>query len=123
MKSKTFFLLGSLVLSQSVISPLYATAQSEEMSLLSVCRQRHHVHLNIKKEHYRDRSASPIATGYVEDNVLYLSFNYLPKKASLRVVDAETGATVFEGAVAGTSLSIPLDVDSERFEIYIEENN
>lgn len=118
MKLKTIFLLGSLVLSQSIISPLYASTQNEEMSLLSVCRERHHVDLKARYEHQRARSASPIATGYVEDDVLYLSFSFLPKNASLRVVDAETGVTVFEGIVSGTSCSIPLDRDSESFEIY-----
>lgn len=118
MKLQTTILLGSLIFSQSIIFPSSASVQTEGSCVLSVCRRRHNVDLNNKYQHRNKRSVLPVATGYVEDDVLYLSFSLPLSNTQIRVVDSETSKTVFEGIVSGTSCSIPLDRDSESFEIY-----
>lgn len=116
MKSKTIVLLGSLLLAQTTVIPF--SAHSNVMSSMEIQRRGHKAHVEKHYEHERYRSVLPVATGYVEDGVLYLSFSLPLSNTQIRVVDSETSKTVFEGIVSGTSCSIPLDRDSESFEIY-----
>lgn len=116
MKLKTIILLGSLIVAQIVAIPIYAF--SSVMSITEVQRRMHDVNLSNKYENHHRRSALPVATGYIEDDVLYLSFSLPLSNAHIRVVESETGKTVFEGLVSGASCSITLERDSESFEIY-----
>lgn len=117
MKLKTTILLCSLLLTQTVVIPI--NASSNEVASLQFQRKGKRVHIEQHREHKRTRSVSLLISGYVEDDMLLLSFNFPLANAQFRVVDAETGKTIFEGAVSGTSLSIPLERDSDNFEVYI----
>lgn len=114
MKLKMIILLGSLLLVQTTVMPVNAHGRVMEAQ-----RRRHKAHIESSKEHARYRSILLI-TGYVEDDVLLLSFSLSLTNVQVRVVDSETGETLFEGIVSGTSLSIPLERDSESFDVYIQ---
>lgn len=117
MKLKTMILLGGLLLGQTIAIPI--NASNTEMFSLEFQRKRHKAYVAKHKEHERGRSASLFISGYVEDNILVLSFSIPLRTAQLRVVDSETGNVVFEGTASGNSLSIPLERDAENFEVYI----
>lgn len=111
MKLRTMILLSGLLLAQTlVVAPAYASKAK---------RRWHRADLMDHDYHERARSVSPIVTGYVEDDFLILSFSYPLEKVPLRIVDAESGETVFDGVVSGSTLSIPLERDSESFDVYI----
>lgn len=117
MKLKTTILLGSLLLAQIAVIPVSAF---NNVMLSVEARGRHHqVHINKHNNHHQSKDGSPIISGYVEDDVLLLSFSLSLGNKQLRVVDGETGKTVFEGLVSGNSLSIFLEQDSENFDVYI----
>lgn len=117
MKLKTMILLSSLLLAQTAVIPV--NAYCNVPSSMEVQRSgRHRVHIQ-RRPHQHSRSASPVISGYVDDNVLFLSFSLTLVNKQLRVVDGETGRTVFEGLVSGNSLSISLEQDSENFEVYM----
>lgn len=109
--------MGGLLLGQTIIMP--AIASCNEMFSLELQGKRHRVHIEQHRQPNRRRSAPLLISGYVEDNILVLSFSIPLKTVQLLVVDSETGITVFEGTASGTSLSIPLKQDSENFEVYI----
>lgn len=117
MKFKTMILLGVLLLCQIVVMP--DSAYCNEMTSLEFHQRAHKVHIQQHRQHNRSRSISFLVSGYVEDNILVLSFSIPLKSTQMRVINSETGITVFEGAAFGTSLSIPLERDSENFEVYI----
>lgn len=117
MKVRTMILVGGLLLGTTLVIPL--SAYSNETLSIKFQRKRHKAHLNKQERHQHSRSISPIITGYVEDDFLILSFSYPLEKVSLRIVDAESGETVFDGVVSGSTLSIPLERDSESFDVYI----
>lgn len=110
-------LLSGLLLGQTLAMPV--SASSNEVFSLESQRKRHKAHIAKHKEHERSRSAPLFVSGYVEDNILVLSFSIPLRTTQLRVVDSETGVTVYEGIVSGNSLSILLERDSENFEVYI----
>ncbi|WP_455591778.1 hypothetical protein [Bacteroides sp.] len=116
MQLKTMILLSSLLLAQTAVMPVSAFCNAP--SSMEVQRRRHRADIK-QQQHRHSRSASPIISGYVEDDVLFLSFSLPLMNTQLRVVDGETGKTVFEGLVSGNSLSISLEQDSENFEVYI----
>lgn len=117
MKLKTMILLSSLLLAQTAIMPVSAFCNVP--SSMEAQRRGHKADIQTHNHHSHRRSASPIISGYVEDDVLLLSFNLPLVNKQLRVVDGETGKTVFDGLVSGNSLSISLEQDSENFEVYI----
>lgn len=117
MKLRTMILMGGLLLGTTLVIPL--SAYSNETLSMEFQRKRHKVHINKHVPHQHSRSVSPIVTGYVEDDFLILSFSYPLEKVPLRIVDAESGETVFDGVVSGSTLSIPLERDSESFDVYI----
>lgn len=117
MKLKMIILLSSLLLVQTTV--MSVSARSSVMSFMEAQRRRHKAHIENHEEHERYRSILLI-TGYVEDDVLLLSFSLSLTNIQVRVVDSETGETLFEGIVSGTSLSIPLERDSESFDVYIQ---
>lgn len=117
MKLKTMILLSGLLLGQTLAMPV--SASSNEVFSLEFQRKRHKAHIKKYQQHKHARSISLLVSGYVEDEILVLSFSFPLRVAPLRVVDSETGNVVFEGAASGTSLSIPLERDSENFEVYI----
>lgn len=119
MKLKTMILLSSLLLAQTAVVPVSAFCNAPS-SMEVQRRGRHKVDIRHQQQHQRSRSASPIISGYVEDDVLFLSFSFSLVNKQLRVVDGETGKTVFEGFASGNSLSISLEQDSENFEVYID---
>lgn len=118
MKLKTMILLSSLLLAQTAVVPVSAVCNAPS-SMEVQRRGRHKVDIR-HQQHQHSRSVSPIISGYVEDDVLLLSFNLPLVNKQLRVVDGETGKTVFDGLVSGNSLSISLEQDSENFEVYID---
>lgn len=117
MKLKTMIVLGMLLFGQTLVIPINASSNA---LFMKTQRKRYRVRIQTHKEHERSRSTSLFISGYVEDDVLVLSFSIPLGGAQLRVVNSETGTTVFEGTASGTSLSIPLERDSENFEVYIE---
>lgn len=110
-------LLSGLLLGQTIAMPV--SASSNELFSLKTQRRHHKAHIKKYQQHKQSKSVSLLISGYVEDNVLVLSFSISLKSVQLQVVDSETGITVFEGTASGNSLSIPLKQDSENFEVYI----
>lgn len=110
-------LLSGLLLGQTIAMPV--SASSNELFSLKSQRKHHKAHINKHQQSEKRRNVRLLISGYVEDNVLVLSFSISLKSVQLLVVDSETGITVFEGTASGISLSIPLERDSENFEVYI----
>ncbi|EXZ26085.1 hypothetical protein M086_0097, partial [Bacteroides fragilis str. S13 L11] len=54
-----------------------------------------------------------------EESQLFLNFNSSLENRKIQVVDSETGQTVFDDTITGTSFSIFLERDSDSFDIYI----
>lgn len=117
MKLKTMILLGGLLLGQAIAIPV--SAFTNEVFSLKSQRKHHKAHIKKYQQPKQSRSATLLVSGYVEDNILVLSFSIPLRTAQLRVVDSETGNVVFEGTASGNSLSIPLERDAENFEVYI----
>lgn len=117
MKLKTMILLSGLLLGQTIVIP--ASASTNQMFSVQSQRRHHKAHIDKHLQYEKRRSAPLLLSGYVEDDVLVLSFSLPLQTTQLRIVDSETGNVVFEGTVSGTSLSIPLERDSGNFEIFL----
>ena len=76
-----------------------------------------HTNTHFSEENRRD--ILPVVCGYIEEDQLFLSFSSSLKNTKIRVVDSETGQTVFDDIITGTSFSIFLHRHSGSFDIYI----
>ena len=55
------------------------------------------------KEANLQRSTLLVACGYIEESQLFLNFNSSLENRKIQVVDSETGQTVFDDTITGTS--------------------
>ncbi|MFK2264877.1 DUF3244 domain-containing protein [Bacteroides fragilis] len=65
----------------------------------------------------------PVVCGYIEEDQLFLSFSSPLNNMKIQIMDSETGQTVFDDTITGTSFSILLERDSDSFDIYISNIN
>ena len=109
MKTKMIVLVGMLF-TQIVFTSNNVYGED----VMAIMKDRHKVHLITHKE-----ANLLVACGYIEESQLFLNFNSSLENRKIQVVDSETGQTVFDDTITGTSFSIFLERDSDSFDIYI----
>ena len=114
MKTKMIVLVGMLF-TQIVFTSNNVYGED----VMAIMKDRHNVHLISHKEANLQRSTLLVACGYIEESQLFLNFNSSLENRKIQVVDSETGQTVFDDTITGTSFSIFLERDSDSFDIYI----
>lgn len=114
MKTKMIVLVGMLF-TQIVFTSNNVYGED----VMAIMKDRHKVHLITHKEANLQRSTLLVACGYIEESQLFLNFNSSLENRKIQVVYSETGQTVFDDTITGTSFSIFLERDSDSFDIYI----
>ena len=117
MKLRKIILFVGLILLQLLALP--REVYGMDHAVMAVMKKKHDVHTNTHFSEENRRDILPVVCGYIEEDQLFLSFSSSLKNTKIRVVDSETGQTVFDDIITGTSFSIFLDRHSGSFDIYI----
>ncbi|MBE7398078.1 DUF3244 domain-containing protein [Bacteroides fragilis] len=117
MKVRKDVLFTGLILLQLLALP--GEVYGMEHAVMAVMKKKHNVHTNTHFSEENRRDILPVACGYIEDNQLFLSFSSPLNNMKIQIVDSETGQTVFDDTITGTSFSILLERDFDSFDIYI----
>lgn len=121
MKVRKDVLFTGLILLQLLALP--GEVYGMEHAVMAVMKKKHNVHTNTHFSEENRRDILPVACGYIEDNQLFLSFSSPLNNMKIQIVDSETGQTVFDDTITGTSFSILSERDSDSFDIYISNIN
>lgn len=117
MKLRKIILFVGLILLQLLALP--REVYGMDHAVMAVMKKKHDVHTNTHFSEENRRDILLVVCGYIEEDQLFLSFSSSLKNTKIRVVDSETGQTVFDDIITGTSFSIFLDRHSGSFDIYI----
>ncbi|MBW9278680.1 DUF3244 domain-containing protein [Bacteroides fragilis] len=121
MKVRKNILFTGLILLQLLALP--GEVYGMDHAVMAVMKKKHNVYTNTHFSEKNRRDILPVACGYIEEDQLFLSFSSPLNNMKIQIVDSETGQTVFDDTITGTSFSILLERDSDSFDIYISNIN
>ena len=93
MKLRKIILFVGLILLQLLALP--REVYGMDHAVMAVMKKKHDVHTNTHFSEENRRDILPVVCGYIEEDQLFLSFSSSLKNTKIRVVDSETGQTVY----------------------------